>query len=109
MSEPSLITERDMIRSVAERWRGQYAGDLRGRFGKTARQLDALDVEHASADDVATIIGNRSWTEVACDGCGDKATTAVQVGAEPDYESSTAVLCPTCLRKAVALLPDEDR
>lgn len=110
----NVITERELIRSVAARWRHQYGdrGDYssrRLRSGKTAAevaaQLDQLDPETATAADVARIIGNDSWTRVAeCDECRGRAPCVVEVGEPPDYESSTARLCLPCAERAVAML-----
>lgn len=102
-------SERELVRTVAERWRKQYGRDPSGIFGGRdkaviLRQLEALDVETATAGDVAAIIGNKSWVSPdACDECGTASWSNVQVGQEPDYESATATLCADCLRKALAL------
>ena len=106
MGEPTLITQRGLIRDVARRWHEQY-GDKWDGFGedKTAigRKLLALDVNTCSADDVKAIIGNSSWTETRCNGCGLYVDAAVSVGEPPDYESSTATLCRPCVEAALAL------
>lgn len=52
-------------------------------------------------DDVDRIIGNKSWTDNRCDECQTQADT-VQVGQRPDYESRTADLCESCVRRALA-------
>jgi hypothetical protein len=103
-----LVTIRSQIRDVAKRWHQQYgpgnpySKDLdKISIGKA---LDRLDTESATADDVAAIIGNRSWAEEKeCDECGAKGDV-VEVGEEPDYESRTAMLCYGCVCKALALL-----
>lgn len=101
-------TEREQMRTVAERWRKAYPQDtcIVGRSSTNAvyARLAALDAEQATADDVATIIGNHSWVRPpGCDECGEESWDAVQLGQEPDYESDTATICPSCLRKALAL------
>lgn len=97
-----LLTEREQIRSVAAEWKRQYPD---GSCDAVYKQLSGLDVETATADDVAAIIGNRSWvTEHECDQCGRRTWNIVMVGAEPDYESSTACMCAPCLRSALSLL-----
>ena len=104
-----VITERSLIRDVAARWAESYPNE---RFGKDkpriGKQLAALDPEKATAEMVIDIIGNDSWTSVPeCDECGAVGLAAVvEVGAEPDYESSTARICVPCLRKAVKLARD---
>ncbi len=102
-----IRTQRQLIQAVAKRWREQYQPfsdkdpmDKRG----IADKLDALDGNAASAEDVNAIIGNQSWTRLACDECKEDTTLTVQVGDEPDYESHTAELCLECAEKAAALI-----
>jgi hypothetical protein len=102
------ITTRTLIRSVAARWRGQY-GDPTAlghddRKMAAAAALDALDPETATAAEVASIIGNDSWTSIRCDECGRRVDAAVRVGEEPARDSSTAIVCRECLARALDLL-----
>lgn len=100
-----LLTERVLIREVAQRWAEQYAdyrGRNRGDLQAIARKLAELDGETASAADVAAIIGNESWTRIDhCDECGETNPPAAVRLAE-DTESSVDICLP-CLRKAVRL------
>jgi len=112
------ITQRQLIQNVANKWRDQYepfksdSPIFSERAGiktyKTKKQiadeLDALDKETATAQDVAAIIGNESWTRLKCDECGNEPEIVVQVGQEPDYESHTASLCVPCLKAAAGLV-----
>lgn len=110
-----LITERQKIRGVAEAWRAQYCQPYRVRFSdsdekdeKLSRLL-ALDVETATAADVAAIIGNTTWAgPERCQECEQTCAVVVQLGEEPDYESNTAWVCVECLRKALALAEKGD-
>lgn len=104
-----LITERELIRGVAAAWRRQYRRDQGLHGGASsediARRLEALDTETSTGSDVAAITGNTGWTEVpACDECGTWGPVVVQIGEPPDYESSTAEICPACIARASALL-----
>lgn len=101
-----LMTERGQVLDVADEWRKVYCQGHRYGSDKDSIQikLDALDVETATAADVAAIIGNDEWVKPrTCNECGADTYDAVQLGEEPDYESSTAIVCLDCLRKAVAL------
>lgn len=94
---------RDLIRGVADRWRSQY-GDTPRREDhlRILGELDSLDGETATADDVERIIGNRTWTRVRCDVCGDDSmSTWVRLGEEPDYGSITLTACAACLARAL--------
>ena len=112
----TIITQRQLIQSVAKRWRRQYQPFKNDkplfswRTGVTstpktkqqiADELDSTDLDVASADDIYAIIGNDSWTTLKCHECDHDVTAIVQVGEEPDYESHTANLCIDCAKKAV--------
>lgn len=103
-----LLTERVLIREVAQRWKQQYAGYRGPNPADTAEKhaighkLAALDGETATAADVAAIIGNESWTRIDhCDEChAENLSIAVLLA---DDSSSSATICVPCLRQAVRL------
>lgn len=94
-----LITRQSRAAKAAEAWAAQY------RNGRKKDIHDALLAlgESPSPDDVNQVIGNGSWTDLKCDECGCSVERVVMVGEEPDYESSTAQLCPSCLSVAAGL------
>ncbi len=104
------LNERAQVRAVAAAWRRQYPPNsdymtVDGNPDDVLHALEALDVETATAKDVAKIIGNGSWVEPKeCHECSVTSWNVVQVGQEPDYESATAQICGKCLRKALALI-----
>lgn len=104
MSAPEVITLRSQVRTVADRWADQYRyWDHDAEKVAIGAALRALDPETATPDDVAIIIGNRSWAcPTECDGCGEAFDAVVRVGEEPDYR--TCVLCIGCVRAALAAL-----
>jgi len=71
---------------------------------KVAEALDALNKETASIQDVEAIIGNGSWTRLTCDECSSEVDAVIRMGQEPDYESSTALLCFSCVKKAAEMI-----
>lgn len=105
-----LITKRSLIQNVAKKWREHYQPFCCSVLinGKTkeriAEELDAIDGNTATEKQVVEIIGNGSWTGLMCNECGCGPDAVIQVGEEPDYESATASLCPTCVEKAALLL-----
>ena len=114
------ITNRDLIRTVSARWFKVYGDTMDSTpplftFNskvvserKTKRQisseLQSLDGDTATKEDVALIIGNDSWVRLTCDECEEDVDTVIRVGEKPDYESSTAYLCGSCVLKAFNLL-----
>lgn len=107
-----LLSERNQIREVAGSWRDQYFVRKGGEWGKTMYGptepvyvgLLALDVETATIADVDKIIRVGGWVApVTCHECGAATWDCVQLGQEPDYDSSTASICCGCLRAALAL------
>jgi hypothetical protein len=109
-----IIDERYQVADVAERWKEQYFTDGRWRTCHSDnadviyQKLNALDSQTATAADVAKIIGNSSWVGPSdCHECNQTVARTVQLGQEPNCESSTAQICENCLRKALALIAAE--
>lgn len=86
-----------LVRNIAGRWREQYKGAFPDRFAHVQGALDELDAETATAAEVEAIIGNKFWTSEMCDICLEHVERWVQLGDEPDYESTTLVICEACL------------
>ena len=105
--EMKLITERGLIREVANRWREQYPA---GRSGADKDQiwqrLSELDPEKASAEEVGRIIGNKSWATICCDECMNDTKAVVELGEEPSWESRTIHLCRACAEAALTALTE---
>ena len=98
-----------MANLAANKWKeryqkpnGTWMKTCSGDSGEVWRKLDALG-STPDPDAVDKAIGNESWTRVGCDECGARGDV-VQIGQEPDYESSTAWICAECLAKALQLL-----
>lgn len=95
-----VTTKRDLIMSVAERWRRQYPAPLAASDKEEIyERLTKLNLLTCSAEEVAAVIGNESWTRMKCDECGIETDWLICVGAAPDLESSTAHLCRSCAGK----------
>ena len=108
------VTARDRIREAPEKWRLTYFRNEKwrevtlgvGRTKQSAKaiydRLGELDTRVASRDDVANIIGNRTWTNIECDECGeDELSEAVIVAVSSE---ARATLCRPCLQRALGLL-----
>lgn len=107
-----IITRESTAAEAAERWKGQYSRG--GQWGTVyiGEPRDTREIYEAlvalgpspDPDAVNELIGNTSWASPPqCDECNKAAECIVQLGEEPDYESSTANICPDCLSKAIAL------
>jgi len=100
-----LLNERNQVKDAAARWKKQYAESLVKRDHDIAEQLEAIDPETATASDVEAIVGNSDWARPqSCDECGASSWDVVRFGEEPDYGSSTAWVCVSCLRTAIAMV-----
>lgn len=104
MDRVEIVTQRDIIRGAAKRFRESYGSDLDSvswKGDKTRRdilnELEALDADTASAAQVDEIIGNNSWTGFNCDLCGEPQTLIIRAGDEPDYEARWLDICPKCV------------
>jgi hypothetical protein len=102
-----IMSERNQVRGVAERWREQYGNYRDPSKQRITAELAAIDDEVATAEEVKAIIGNDSWAgQKRCNECGERSWEVVQLGEEPDFESATACICEGCLRKALKLIKD---
>lgn len=112
-----LITERDVIREIAERWKRQYfkqgswfqwgvPGMEFAPTETTYNNLIALDGETATIDDVKVALGGNAkiagWHSLSCDSCARSANAVVELGEDRDYESDTARICFDCAKAAAA-------
>ena len=106
-----IISRNQKANLAEDAWYKQYSNSsmwegsaLSG--GKTKREIHESLVSLGvcpTAEEVNSVIGNTSWTDCRCDECGKQVEKVVQLGQEPDYESSTANICFPCLKKAVNL------
>lgn len=93
-----LRLSRELIANVSRRWAEQYP---KGRDGINEK-LDALDPATATADQVAAIIGNKSWSHFTCRECSQYHERVVDLFGEYDGDRD-CFFCPSCLRAAAAL------
>lgn len=98
--------ERARVQEAVRSWLanygldGSYGADRRGRA--VGRELQSLDVETATADQVNEIIGNTAWAgPLTCSQCRASTYDIIEVGQELGYDSQTAYLCKACLRSAM--------
>jgi len=98
-----IITIEDRIKSVAQRYKNQYQYTWDSCiFGRKNHQLHYdLLLKAKTKEDVANALQRFGWVELRCDECRKEINTVIQMGEEPDYESSTALLCIDCLKEAI--------
>lgn len=96
-----LINKKVELKDVAECWKKQYPNSENEIY----QQLLNLP-ENSTADEVANIIGNRSWIsdKFCCDDCRNSVNDVVELGEEPKDKSRTIRICKDCLRKALYLI-----
>ena len=90
---------------VAERWKSQYR-DADGRWLNTSsgssrdtyEKLCALGPDPDIAA-VAEVIGNKGWSYIHCDGCGQYSERAATLG---EYEAQS--FCEECIDEAAMAL-----
>ena len=114
-----IITARDKIRTVVTCWKQTYHGGsgaaARGAPAWTPYGLDkkavydrllTLDLETATEDDVAAIIGNDTWTRLGtCNECGsDVRRRGVALGEGQDHEDGPTILCFKCAKDLICLV-----
>jgi len=103
-----IITKEGLIQGVRKRWKDQYYLPKKKEWkwgedkGKIYDKLEFVDTE----EEIATVIGNRSWTGNVCDECNEDVEATIELGEKPGYESRTARICIKCLRKAMAMMEE---
>lgn len=106
-----VITKAYLISAVAERWFDLYYIDggmwERSYWGTdravTYEQLKALT--NPTEQDIASIIGNESWTRLQCNHCRRDVEAVVIV--DVTHGEYTTYLCAECLRAALEMLKKE--
>lgn len=100
-----IVTTRDLIRTVAERWAAQYYGTGRPEKIEILRRLRLIDPETVTAAEVDAIIGNDDWTKSVCGECAELVSVAIEIGAAVHFDGviETNSLCIPCLKSAIAL------
>lgn len=96
-----IITKSGIVSDVPKAWaksyenyRGPNALDMK-RITSELRDLPS----GFSADDVEKIIGNKSWTTLHCDQCGNDVDAVARFGAENPV-TLTYDICEVCIRQA---------
>jgi len=107
-----LIDKRTVIKSVPRRWREQYR-DRRWATVTTKhgldisadaiyRQLQALDLDTCSEQEVIAIVENSSWTTILCEACEKSVEHAILIDGEGG--TTGVLICPRCIGKATKFL-----
>jgi len=95
-----IITKQHKIDNITKSWYKQYKRYMTPGGDKLEIYEKLLKLDQPTEAEIIDIIGNKSWTENYCDECGEDWEILIQIGQEPDYESRTAKICQSCLRKA---------
>lgn len=99
-----LAISKTLTTTAARRFADSYPPDKYPddtKWGQTRLKLIATDPATVTAEEVAAIIGNKSWSHFTCDECGAQVEKAVELA--QDYSERAWTFCPSCLRAAAAL------
>ena len=97
-----LITIRDIIKSVPERWARlcRLTCPDTGKAGRILAALQSLDLETCTKKDIADVIGNDTWTGLRCNSCGKDVDAVVHI---PDVIlDNCSYICEGCAAAALA-------
>jgi hypothetical protein len=113
MDRIKVMTSRDAIKQVRNRWLSQYKDytadqeiggrDNREKIGVIRKRVKALDLETCTVADVDKAIGTTGWADNECDICHGNHEVVACLGDDPDYEARWLNVCPSCLSKALEL------
>lgn len=100
-----LLTQKQLCDSILERWLSQYPlSDYKSSDKHDIyKNLVSLG-DNPNADDIDTVIGNRSWTNIWCGCCESRVNECVVF----TYYDSHLHICFDCLKVASSLKPKED-
>jgi hypothetical protein len=101
-----VITKRDLILSVGERWCEQYAYSIRDPKERQHKhvmlvrdRLRKLNLETCEEGEVLKIVGNAGWTALICDQCEAHVTTVAEF--QTAYGDETTMrICMRCVLAA---------
>ena len=99
-----VITREGLAVLAADNWKQTYFRKGEWQYGSDKEVIYYNLVKlgyNPNYEDVDKTIGNTSWTSIYCNECNESVLKAIQLGEEPDYESSTACICKPCLLKAM--------
>ena len=99
--------EKSQIERAIQNW-ASYTSLSPPKLSKQREEIDrklrALDLETATAADVARIIGNGNWvSREHCGECGEESWNIVELGGDISFASETFYVCIGCLRQALRL------
>ena len=107
-----LIHKRTVIKLVPRRWREQYHDrrweTITTKHGRDIsadaiyQQLQALDLDTCSEQDVIDIVENSSWTTIRCEACERSVEHAVLI--DGNAGTTGVLICPSCIGKATKFL-----
>ena len=109
--KPRLLTLREVIQGIPERWRQQYGINMPGHepvYPKMSLavydRLLQLDTRTCTPADLAAAGAN--WANLKCDACGEPCEAAALLGpAADDDERGPVTICRTCCAAALAMFP----
>lgn len=105
-----VINTRTRIRETVLFWQEQNPViPAQAALRELALLLDPDTATIEEVQDLFAKTGARTpWKpHIRCDQCLQEVPFVVEVGEEPDYDSSTARLCQKCLEAALALAKEE--
>ena len=106
------ITSTELAKTAKDAWKEQYQfgdgtwakGGLRDGFA-VYQALIALG-DSPTPEQVVSVIGNRSWTDVKCDSCGELVEEVIEFSGDPENweEPSAFWVCSSCLSAGAKIL-----
>ena len=113
-----LCNEKQLIKDKLNEWENKLinhhredAKQFRTLLGEEdmslANKLKTLNSDTTTKEELELVLGHEI-RPYCCDECDHNGFDIVMMGQEPDYESRTAYLCLSCLKKAINLLEVND-
>tara|TARA_Y100000310_G_scaffold289068_1_gene315198 strand:- start:150 stop:467 length:318 start_codon:yes stop_codon:yes gene_type:complete len=100
-----IIRKQEICEDVPRHWAAQYSGPaVRDELKDITAVLQALPKRELTPMKINAIIGNSTWTDLNCDECGEDSERVVSLGCGDFNGGREALICASCLEKALGLL-----
>ena len=95
-----ILTLRGCLKNVANMWRNQYVGWPEEPWQRKLRELEQLDLETATTEQIVAITGDDSWVDLRCCICEKSVNVVIVL----HRHSMRINICKKCIQNADAMI-----
>lgn len=95
-------TKQENVLSTPKRWGEQYDGTDNPKHAAITKKLNKLKPK--TEKKIIDIIGNSSWTRLACLSCESDVDAVIEFRDDIPYEQDSVYICKDCLASALLMI-----